>query len=65
VRRDEQVPSERAEEGMRASVRVVLARKAGDLGQLAHSAPRWMRLVPDAGAPLWTDDHTSVLTILQ
>jgi hypothetical protein len=64
VRHDDQVPPERVAEGMRASVWVVLAREDGDLGQLAHSAPRWVRLVPDAGAPLWTDDYTSVLGIL-
>ena len=64
VRRDERVPLDRVEEGMRASVWVVLARKDDDLGQIARSTPRWVRLVPDAGGPLWTDDYSAVLGIL-
>jgi len=65
VRRDDQVPPERVAEGMRASVWVVLARDDNDLGQLARSAPRWVRLLPRPGDPLWTDDYTNVLGILQ
>ncbi len=65
VRRDKQVPPERAAEGMRASVWVVLARDERDFGQLARSAPRWVRLVPNPGDPLWTDDYSSVLRVLQ
>jgi spermidine synthase len=63
VREDRDVPPERAAEAMRASVWVVLARTDGDLGQLAHAGPRWVRLVPDAGE-LWTDDYTNLLGAL-
>jgi spermidine synthase len=65
VRHDEQVPPERAAEAMRASVWVVLARGENDLGQIAHSSPRWLRLVADRGDPLWTDDYTNVLGVWQ
>ena len=65
VRHDDQVPAERAQEGMRASVWVVLARDERDFDQIARSAPRWIRLVPRPGDPLWTDDYTSVLGVLQ
>jgi spermidine synthase len=64
ARFDEQVPPERAAEGMRASVWVVLARTESDLGQIARSAPRWTRLSASAGDPLWTDDYTNVLGAL-
>jgi hypothetical protein len=65
VRHDDQVPPERAQEGMRASVWVVLARDESDFGQIARSTPRWVRLVSRPGDPLWTDDYTSVLGVLQ
>jgi len=65
VRRDSEVPPERADEGMRASVWVVLGRREADYGQLARSAPRWVRLLPDAGGPLWTDDYANLLGVLQ
>ena len=64
VRNDKDVPPERAAEAMRPSVWVVLARDDSDLGQIAHSAPRWVRLSSDAGDPLWTDDYTNVLGAL-
>ena len=65
VRHDAQVPPEKAAEAMRASVWVVLAREESDLGQIARSGPRWARLVPRPGDPLWTDDYTNVLGVLQ
>ena len=65
VRHDEDVPPERAAEGMRASVWVVLARDERDFGQIARSGPRWVRLVSNPGEPLWTDDYTNVLGALQ
>ena len=64
VREDKDVPPEKAAEGMRASVWVLVARDENDMGQLAHSGPRWIRLVSDPGAPLWTDDYTNVLGVL-
>jgi spermidine synthase len=64
MREDKDVPPEKAAQGMRASVWVVLARDENDVGQLAHSAPRWVGLVSDPGDPLWTDDFTNVLGVL-
>ncbi len=65
ARDDKDVPPNRAAEAMRPSVWVVMARGENDFGQLAHSAPRWVRLVTGAGDPLWTDDYTNVLGVLQ
>jgi hypothetical protein len=64
AREDTDVPPERAAEGMRPSVWVVLARNESDLGQLAQSAPRWNRLVSDRRDRLWTDDYANVLGVL-
>ena len=58
------MPPEGVEEGMRASVWVILARDANDAGQLAHSAPRWIQLLSRPGDPLWTDDYSNVLGVL-
>ena len=63
-RNDQDVPRERAEEAMRPSVWIVLARANEDVGQIAHAAPRWVRL-SDADGPLWTDDYSNVLGALQ
>ncbi len=65
ARDDKDVPPNRVAEAMRPSVWVVLARGENDFGQLAHSAPRWVRLVSGAGDPLWTDDYTNVLGVLE
>jgi spermidine synthase len=65
ARDDRDVPPERAAEAMRASVWVAMARDANDFGQIAHSAPRWSRLVAAAGDPLWTDDYANVLGVLR
>jgi hypothetical protein len=64
TRNDRDVPRERAVEAMRPSVWVVLARDATDVGQIASSAPRWMRL-SGSGVRLWTDDYTNVLGVLE
>jgi spermidine synthase len=65
VRDDTDVPPERAAEAMRPSTWVVLARNENDAGQLAQSAPRWVRLASNAADNLWTDDYTSVLGALE
>ena len=65
VRHDEDVPPDQAAEAKRASDWVVLARDENDVGQIARSAPRWMRLVADLGDPLWTDDYANVLGVLR
>jgi hypothetical protein len=64
VRHDRDVPPEKAGEAMRPSVWVVLARNERAVGQIAGSAPRWIRLSADADDPLWTDDYTNVLGVL-
>ena len=64
VRDDRDVPPEKAAEAMRPSVWVVLARDDHDLGQIARSAPRWTRLTAVPGVPLWTDEYSSVLSVL-
>jgi spermidine synthase len=64
TRNDREVPPERASEAKRPSVWVVVARDQNDLGQLATSAPRWVRL-SGAGVRLWTDDYSNVLGVLE
>jgi len=65
ARDDREVPPERAAEAMRPSTWVVLARDDDDLFQLVRSAPRWVRLPSNPDEPLWTDDYTSVLSVLE
>jgi hypothetical protein len=50
-------------EGLFASEWVVMGRPAGPVGELAHAG--WQRLPGGAGAPLWTDDHTNIFTLLK
>jgi hypothetical protein len=64
VRNDREVPPGKAGEAMRPSVWVVLARDENDVGQIARSGPRWVRLAAAADDPLWTDDYTNVLGAL-
>ena len=64
ARNDQDIPRERAAEGMRPSVWVLLARDERAVGDIARSAPRWVRL-NNIGGPLWTDDYTNVLKSLQ
>ena len=61
---DDVVVSEaEAADGKRGSQWVVLAREPGDLAALADDR-RWYTLdLP--GAPLWTDDYSSVLSVLK
>jgi spermidine synthase len=47
-----------------ASVWVVMTRRAENLAAL-DSAPRWSRLEPQAGARLWTDDYSNVLSAIK
>jgi hypothetical protein len=64
VRNDRDVPKDKAEQAMRPSVWVVLAREERDFGQIAQSAGRWARLAANADDPLWTDDYSNVLGVL-
>ena len=43
---------------------VLLAFCLGLGAQLAHAAPRWVRLLSGPDDPLWTDDYTNVLGVL-
>jgi hypothetical protein len=45
------------------SIWVVMTRRAGNLAAL-DSDSRWSRLVPRAGARLWTDDYSNVLSAI-
>jgi hypothetical protein len=65
ARDDEDIPEAQAAEAKRSSVWVIVAGDDTDLGQLAHSAPRWVRLAAGAGDRLWTDDYTNVLGVLK
>jgi hypothetical protein len=65
ARDDKDVPPEKTAEAKRPSVWVVLARDENDLGQLARAAPRWVRLGSSLGDPLWTDEYTNVLGVLE
>jgi hypothetical protein len=65
ARDDKEVPADKAAEAMRPSVWVVLARDENDLGQIARSVPRWVRLASNPADPLWTDDYTNVLGVLE
>ncbi|MEN9933614.1 MAG: hypothetical protein RLZZ387_193 [Chloroflexota bacterium] len=61
---DVAVTPEQAAEGKRGSQWVLLARDAADLAALAGDA-RWYTLEAAAGAPVWTDDSSSVLGALK
>jgi hypothetical protein len=42
---------------------VAMARKSSDLGSIS-SDPRWTKLGPYPGVPLWTDDYSSLIRVL-
>ena len=50
--------------GKAASEWVVLARQPSDLGALARD-PRWIPLPGQPGKRLWTDDFSSILSVLR
>lgn len=50
--------------GTNASEWVVLGRRDSDLGALMGD-PAWERLGPTAGFKTWTDDYSSILTVLR
>jgi hypothetical protein len=64
VRNDREIPPDKAEQAMRPSVWVVLARDQADFGQIAQAAGRWVRLEADMRDPLWTDEYSNVLGAL-
>lgn len=62
---DVEIHPAHAGEAKRASVWAILARSAEDFGPLARTSPRWMTLPPTYDTPLWTDDYTPVLGVLE
>ena len=42
---------------------VVVARRPSDVGAIAFS-PHWQRLAPDHSLRIWTDDYSSLLTVM-
>ncbi len=64
ARDDQEMPPDKAGEAKRPSVWVILARDERDIGQLAHSAPRWVTLF-GSGVALCTDDYTNVFGALE
>jgi hypothetical protein len=61
VARRHQVDSDLAESGVFPSEWILVARTPEDLAPFLD-APEWRRL--DAGSPPWTDDHSSLLSVL-
>jgi hypothetical protein len=62
-RDDRDVPPDKLGEAKRPSVWVLMARDEHDVGSIAQSAPRWVRL-GGGPVPLWTDDYSNVLSAL-
>jgi SAM-dependent methyltransferase len=50
-------------EGQEPAVWVTMARRAEDLGGL-RSDPRWRQLEGDRRIPVWTDDYSNILSVL-
>jgi hypothetical protein len=42
----------------------VLARSSDDLRDLINGATLWRPITPPASYPVWTDDHSTILTAL-
>lgn len=61
---DLEVSEEEAARGKRGSQWVVLAREPEVLAPLAATG-RWYELTAPPGAPVWTDDYSSVLSVLK
>ncbi len=64
VRNDQVLTQAEWEAGKAPSVWVLLARPSADLGALAAD-PRWQPARRVAGARLWTDDFSSLLSVLR
>lgn len=61
--REDDVTAEESAEGMASSRWVLMARDEADLGP-AGSSLRWQRLAGSGEGRVWTDDHSSVLPLL-
>ncbi|MCC7104492.1 MAG: fused MFS/spermidine synthase [Chloroflexi bacterium] len=58
------VDGEEAALGKRGSQWVVMARTTDDLRSVTRD-PRWQKLAASDGLPVWTDDFSSILTVLK
>jgi SAM-dependent methyltransferase len=64
VQEDQTLTEADLADGKKASQWAILARTPTDLGKLAND-PRWRPLQPRPGLRLWTDDFSSVLSVLR
>jgi len=64
VNDDDELSAEDRREGIFASNWVVMARHRSDLEPLAHDGG-WTDLPPEPGARVWTDDYSSIVTLLR
>jgi hypothetical protein len=62
-REDADFPEEEQVKGRWPSRWAVMARETGDLGE-AGKSPLWSPLEPSPGLKVWTDDHSSILPLL-
>jgi len=62
VRNDTAVSTQETEEGKTGSLWLVMARRPADLASLAAD-PRWQHDPGQPGAPVWTDQFSSVLSV--
>ena len=63
IQSQDRLSREATSTGMFESTWVVMARSAEDLGDVALD-PRWKPLAADRDAPLWTDDFSDIVSIL-
>lgn len=64
VRADQWLTKKEFDSGHLPSVAAVMARAEEDLGPIAHD-PRWTHEAPGSAAPLWTDDYSSLVSVLR
>jgi SAM-dependent methyltransferase len=64
LRLDDEVDALGRAEGKKASRWAILAAEASDLGELVEDV-RWQPLKHKAGSRLWTDDYSSVVSVLR
>jgi hypothetical protein len=63
VRSSGRMKAEQMAQGLLPSLYAVVARRPADVGPIA-SDERWERLEPGS-APLWTDDYSSLFSVLR
>ena len=63
VRDFDPLTSKQWDAGLASTEAVVIARSASDLGLLAHD-PRWREASRRGDLPIWTDDYSSIVSVL-